>query len=523
MKKVTFFVLTIFLLSFSTAIAQHIYYSGQLYTAKDSFISEEDLIRMGFFVAKNGRVYLIKDKNLVTGRNGDLLVNFEKYYPNVYKIVNDNLFVHIDFLVSFLNLKKAGNFYFDTPINFQFLELKDNTLRFQIPEFVPKENIIVEVVNNKIRLSFLGFSIKSYDSRKLPSDFQVLQTERSVSIIAPEKYQEYSLNIDKGIISLVLIPKIEGTSWSKKTETFSGRTFSVNYIVVNPKVVNITPVLPTKGIGSRATLKNILDSNGFYHGINANYFDPATGLPIDLIIANRKVLSHRYGLRPVFVQTTNGDVFIRKAYFDLTLTINGVLFMVKGVNTSSLSEVNVYTEEFGLRIPNDATKDYFVFRNGQITSVGYVSTVPKDSYVVMINKELVRQFLGSLRIGSRVSFEVQPDGNYIIKNAVGAGPLLLQDGRPIPDANEEKLRYGGGISTTRTSRTVIAIKSGLVHLITIEGGSGTNYDETVQFLQSKGYESAMMLDGGGSTAMVYNGKYMTSISPRDIPVALGLR
>ncbi len=526
MKKVTFFALTIFLLFFNAVVyAQYIYYSGQLYALKDNFVSEEDLIRMGFFVAKNGRVYLVKDRNLVTGKNGDFLVNFEKYYPNSYKIVNDTLFVSIDFLSAFLNLKKSGNFYFDNPITFQSLEFKDNTLKIQIPDFVPKENVVVEIVNNKLILTLLGCSVKPENAKKLPSDFHLHQNDLSVSFTFPEKYQEYSLSVDKGKIVFVLIPKTEGVSWIKKTETLSGRTFTVNYIVVNPKVVNMTPLLPSEGIGSRATLKSILDSNKVYHGVNANYFDPATGLPIDLIIANGKILSHRYGLRPVFVQTANGDVFIRKAYFDLTLTINGVLFMVKGVNTSAISEVNVYTDEYGLRIPNDTKKDYFVFKKDQITSVGYVSSVPNDSYVVMISKELIKNFLGSLKVGMKVSFEVQPDGNYVIKNAVGAGPLLLQDGKPIPDANEEKLRYGGGIPTTRTSRTIIAIKSGFVHLITIEGvnGSGMNYDEVVEFLQSKGYDSAMMLDGGGSTAMVYNGKYVTSLSPRDIPVALGLR
>ncbi|HOM74722.1 MAG TPA: phosphodiester glycosidase family protein, partial [Fervidobacterium sp.] len=114
---------------------------------------------------------------------------------------------------------------------------------------------------------------------------------------------------------------------------------------------------------------------------------------------------------------------------------------------------------------------------------------------------------------------------YKIKNAVGAGPLLIQDGKAIVDADEEKLRYGGGIPTTRTSRTIIAIKDGKVHLITIEGvnGSGMNYDEAVQFLLSKGYDSAMMLDGGGSTSMVYNGKYVTTTSPRNIPVAIGIK
>ncbi|MFN3692358.1 MAG: phosphodiester glycosidase family protein, partial [Fervidobacterium sp.] len=74
-------------------------------------------------------------------------------------------------------------------------------------------------------------------------------------------------------------------------------------------------------------------------------------------------------------------------------------------------------------------------------------------------------------------------------------------------------------------RTIVAIKDGKVHLITIQGlgGSGMNYDEAAKFLLSKGYESAMMLDGGSSTSMVYAGKYVTNGISRNIPVALGLK
>ncbi|MFN3329180.1 MAG: phosphodiester glycosidase family protein, partial [Fervidobacterium pennivorans] len=231
------------------------------------------------------------------------------------------------------------------------------------------------------------------------------------------------------------------------------------------------------------------------------------------------------GLRPIFVQTTDNRVFISKNYIDITVRIGDVLLLVKGVNTRSPGEVNLYTDEFGLTIPKDTSKSYIVIKDGKVTSIGYVQYVQKNSIVIMISNETLKNYLSGNLIGKNVSIEIYTDNGFKIRNAVGAGPLLIQDGKIIPDANEEKLRYGGNIPTTRADRTIVAIKDGKVHLITIQGlgGSGMNYDEAAKFLLSKGYESAMMLDGGSSTSMVYAGKYVTNGISRNIPVALGLK
>ncbi|MGB9796098.1 phosphodiester glycosidase family protein [Fervidobacterium gondwanense] len=521
-KKVAFsFVFLILITMASLSVAQIFLISDKIIEPANGYFTEQQLREIGFSIVKNDKVYLIYNKRLVIGSSGDFIVDFDQFVPNAYTVSNGQILVKADFIVNFLNLSKQNDIYYDKPITITSVTYTEDELRITSSIPMRKEFFTTSLSNNTLTIKFFPAT----STAKFPEGLTLSKTNNTISISFSKPISEYDVSISNGVLKVSYVPVIRKIDYLRRTESFAGRTFTVNYIIVEPKYVNITPLLPAKGIGLTATLQSILSQNGYSNGVNANYFDPATGLPIDIIIANGKVLSHRYGLRPMFIQTTDNQVFIKKAYVDITVRIGDVLLLVKGVNTTALGEVNIYTEEFSLKIPNDRTKTYVVVKSGRISSIGYVQYVPDKSQVIMLSTELVKKLLPNLAVGQTVSVELYPDNGYKVKNAVGAGPLLLQDGNIIPDAAEEKLRYGGGIPTTRTDRTIIAIKDNKVHLITIEGlsGSGMNFDEAAQFLKSKGYISAMMLDGGGSTAMVYAGKYVTSGTPRNIPVALGVK
>ncbi|HOQ39454.1 MAG: phosphodiester glycosidase family protein [Fervidobacterium sp.] len=520
--KVRLALFMILLMMADFIFAQVFLLNGKTYEPRNGYFDEDQLREIGFSVIKNEKIYLIYDRKLLIGSAGDFLIDFETYAKDVYQVSNNKVMVKSDFLASFLNLTKTGEIYYDKPFSIILLSYSNDILTITTSSQISKDFVEASLSNGKLSIKI---SPAVFDEQKTPSEVSVSKKNHTVTLTLSKVIEKYEMRVSGQTITISIFPAIKKIEYTKKTETYAGRSFIVNYLIADPKYVDITPLIPSKGIGTTATLQSILSQNGYSNGINANYFDTSTGLPIDVIISNGKVLSHRYGLRPVFVQTMDNCVFIYKAYFDITVRIGDVLLLVKGVNTSSLGEVNLYTSEYTLKIPNDRTKEYLVITNNKVASIGYTSYVPKDSYIVMVSKDIYNQFLNKISKGASFSIEIYTDDGYKIKNAVGAGPLLIQDGQAIADANEEKLRYGGGIPTTRTSRTVIAIKDGKVHLITIEGlnGSGMNYDETLQFLLSKKYDSAMMLDGGGSTSMVYNGKYVTTTSPRNIPVAIGIK
>ncbi|AMW31955.1 Predicted protein [Fervidobacterium changbaicum] len=520
-SKLLKFISIIFLTLATFLAAQIFLINNKVFEPSNGYFTESQLRDMGFNIVKNERVYLIYNKKLIIGSDGDFLVDFDQYVPKTYILSNNVVQVKADFIANFLKLTKINDVYYDKPFTITSISYEDDVLTITLSVSARKEFLSASLSNNVLSLKLSP----AQGDVKVPSGVSISKTNHTISLGVAKAISSYKVTYSGNNIVVEMEPVIKRIDYIQRTETFAGRTFTVNYIIADPRYTNIAPLLPSKGIGSTATLATILSQNGYSNGVNANYFDPSTALPIDIVIANGKVLSHRYGLRPMFIQTVDGKAFIKKAYVDITIRIGGTLLLVKGVNTTSLSEVNLYTSEFALRIPNDRTKTYIVVRSGKVSSIGYVASVPANSEVIMLSNDVKNKFLPGLSVGQSVSIELYTDEGYQIKNAVGAGPLLLQDGNIIPDAAEEKLRYGGGIPTTRADRTIIAIKDGKVHLITIEGknGSGMNFDEAAQFLKSKGYESAMMLDGGSSTSMVYAGKYVTSGTPRNIPVALGVK
>lgn len=501
-------------------VAQVFLVNNKLLTPINGYFSEEQLREMGFNIVRNEKVYLIYNRKLIVGSDGDFLVDFEQYVSKAYIVSGGKLLVKQEFIADFLKLSKTGDIFFDKPISISSASYSEDKIVISTSSEISKELLNVSYSSGVLSVRITPADIP----KSISNGISATRTNGSVVITLTKQIESYNLEISGQNIIITLAPLVKKVDYVKKTESFAGRTFTVNYLIVDPKYVNIVPLLPKKGIGATAPLNSILSENGAQHGVNANYFDPATGLPIDIVIANGRVLSHRYGLRPMFIQTVDNKVFIGKNYVDITVRIGEILLLVKGVNTKALGEVNLYTQEFGLSIPKDISKTYFVVKNNKVVSEGYVQYVPSDSMVIMISNEIRKKFFKDV-VGLSVSMELYTDNGFKIRNAIGAGPLLIQDGKIIPDANEEKLRYGGGIPTTRTDRTIIAIKDGKVHLITIEGlsGAGMNFDEAAQFLLSKGYVSAMMLDGGGSTSMVYSNKYVTNGSPRNIPVALGLK
>lgn len=518
-----FYSFIIFLLLLGTnSVAQTFLINNKTYTPINGYFSENQLREIGFNIIKGEKIYLIYNKKLVVGSNGDFLIDFEQYLPNSYTISNGIILVSKEFIAEFFKLNKIGEVFFDKPITINSVNLEDDKLTISTSAFITKDFVNFKFSNGMLTIHIFPADLSRTINAK---DMTVNKSNGAVVITLSKQIENYNFTFSGNTIQINLIPFIRKVEYIKKTESYAGRTFLVNYLIVDPRFVNILPVLPKNGIGKIAPLYKILSENGLQHGVNANYFDPATGLPIDLIIAEGKPISHRYGLRPVFVQTSDNKVFIGKNYIDITVRIGDVLLLVKGVNTRSPSEVNLYTEEFGLTIPKDTSRSYIVVKSGKVSSIGYTQYVQSNSMVLMVSNEILRKYLPGELIGKNVSIEIYTDDGYKIKNAVGAGPLLLQGGKIIPDANEEKLRYGGNIPTTRTDRTIVAIKDGKVHLITIQGlnGTGMNFDESANFLLSKGYESAMMLDGGSSTTMIYAGKYVTNGSPRNIPVALGLK
>ncbi len=110
--------------------------------------------------------------------------------------------------------------------------------------------------------------------------------------------------------------------------------------------------------------------------------------------------------------------------------------------------------------------------------------------------------------------------NRNVRDAVSFGPAFIVNGIPA-----EVSGTSGGVNP----RTVIGQRAdGAVLILVIDGRQphtlGATYKECIDVMLEHGAINAANLDGGTSTAMVYNGEIINSCSslygPRDIPTAI---
>lgn len=157
---------------------------------------------------------------------------------------------------------------------------------------------------------------------------------------------------------------------------------------------------------------------------------------------------------------------------------------------------------------NGGTPDGLVIRDGKIAYGSpynkYVDVIGFDSDRVLHCGDMTAQEALDMGIVEAISFS--------------AGPVLIQEGT-------KRTGLGGGLNP----RTCIGQRSdGAVLLLVVEGrhpdSLGATYDDLANLMESYGAVNAGNLDGGSSSAMIYNGEQITKgstmIGSRPVPTAI---
>ncbi|WP_448531079.1 phosphodiester glycosidase family protein [Pseudothermotoga sp.] len=507
----------------------------------EGFVEVKDLEKLGLtFVLSevSGRAYLIFEKKIILlNKDGTVTVDFLDVYEKSARFVGKRVFIKTELLQKILGLKAH------TTVSGQTALL----------DSVP---ILVSAVfeKNQLKLGFVGFVSEQMVSARTSKGKLIVEISPCLSSaisLEPVKVStdgtSVIVELDLGVdVEPVMVMKIEanalsfelrmpmlgkewvanGVYWQQTTERIGNKELLVNYLWIDPSVVELKPAISSSGIGTMESVEAMVARSGAIAGVNASYFDPNTAIPIGLLIVDGKVLQTAYGDRPIFVYSYAGTVHIERFYFELNVRVGQLLFIVKGVNTVALGDVLVFTREFGLPIPKRDDTIYFVVENGKVVSRGWISKAPEKGFVLAISNKY-EKYLQEVRAGDPVEYVINTNFPYRIKHAVEAGPLLLYQGAPIPDRNQEKNRYGGNIARINATRTLIATtQDGKVALMVISdqnGFGGVNYDELVDFCLSKGFYSAMNFDGGSSSVMVIRDKIVSRTQTgwtRAVPVSL---
>ncbi|MEI8215689.1 MAG: S-layer homology domain-containing protein [Eubacteriales bacterium] len=286
---------------------------------------------------------------------------------------------------------------------------------------------------------------------------------------------------------------------------------------------NVTPYAFVGDIVGRASLtymKNLLKAEGLtvIAGINGDYFDTVTGVPLGMSIHEGKLKNTGLNYSNAIGFKSDGTAFVGKVVFDYTFTVNGN-------DTYSFQHINKprgASNSLHLFNSNYASSTRTSGSNTEVVMTALDSTEPFINGTINAQVESVNINTSNTSIGDNnlvfsassgtpyaATLETLAPGDNIAitttdltgefadtVEAMGAYEIIVQNGAISTD------------STDTNPRTCIGIKpDGSIIIYAVDGRSpghsvGMNLKDVASYLISRGCTSAVNMDGGGSTTML---------------------
>jgi hypothetical protein len=284
-------------------------------------------------------------------------------------------------------------------------------------------------------------------------------------------------------------------------------------------------MLPRDGIGALEPLEKM--ASGALAAINANFFDPSTQLPIGLLVKDGVVLSAPYGRRGALGISLFGDLYFFAPTLKLSASVLGQTVTIDGINRPPSSDgLFLYTDRYALPIRSEAPLKAVRLRHGFVVNIlenGLV--LPDGESTLLVATGSARSRLGGLRPGDsvKISYTLDPQVLFL-REAVSAGPLLLKDGQIVLDPKAE--RFSEEFVRAKAARSVLATTASgdLLFIIVLKDGRSVGADlRTLAILaQSLGAHSALALDGGSSSTLLFRQGATVRTVGGQRPIAAGL-
>ncbi|RCK70031.1 sporulation domain-containing protein [Desertihabitans brevis] len=317
----------------------------------------------------------------------------------------------------------------------------------------------------------------------------------------------------------------------------------------------------------RETVSQLAAEADALAAVNGGFFvlDPAAGAPGDpagATVVDGTVLSEPVGRRPVLVlpsdadgaavvrPTWRGEVIVQRrdrgtrpptSALDGLNRVPGLIRNCGGLDDVPFegprhdatctddAELVAFTTDFGASTPTGPGAEVV------LDAAGRVRAVHADRGVVLADGQRSVQATGDrvaelagVRVGDRlrVTTDLSTGRRTLTRDGVSVvngGPELLRRGEPhitqradgMWRADDPSFAYGWVLQ--RNPRTFAGVDAeGRTLLVTVDGRQpdelGLSIPETAAVAQALGMESALNLDGGGSTAMVVGGDLVSSPS-----------
>lgn len=317
------------------------------------------------------------------------------------------------------------------------------------------------------------------------------------------------------------IPISRGVTHKRVVQTFENGVQSIYLTIADLSDASLgLNLLYNKGTGfvNRKELSVLAGQNpNAVASINGDFFhtsDPSysTGIMVD---AGKMISSPSYknGEMASMILDGNGNLIFDYLSSGVVLTnnSNGQTYNSISLNkhSASFNFPIIFTSEYRkMTVGSKPSKQLteVVVRNGSVAEVrvGEQATqVPADGFVVLAGGAKGSELSSKFAVGDSVSLSSNAEQAYSnMVTAIGGGTMVLKDGQPTAITHRVK---------GKSQRTAIGVTfdNKLVFMVT-DGRTGAyigmNENDVASFLQSQNVKDAMMLDGGGSTELIINGK-----------------
>ena len=317
--------------------------------------------------------------------------------------------------------------------------------------------------------------------------------------------------------------------------THAGGPWEIHVLEVAPRAVRVEVAHAYDAAIGLETTSGLSRRRGALAAVNGGYY-LRTGIlqgdALGVLQVNGALLSEpdrgRAALGILDKEGMTELLFGRLSFRGELVFEDGTRLELDGINRHrAMKEILLYTPEFHrttLTSPGGAEAVVVDNRIVEVREQSGSTVIPPSGLVVSLSPSRAIEHLSRFRVGQSLTAELSllpaefdADGKW--KEAVsivGGGPLLLKDGRRIEDPEVESISRVFFLS--RHPRTGVGIRAdGTLLFVTVDGRQpqksvGMSLPELTDLFVELGAVSAVNLDGGGSTAMVVQGRLANSPS-----------
>lgn len=322
----------------------------------------------------------------------------------------------------------------------------------------------------------------------------------------------------------------DGIVHIRLTKRINKLPVKINVVEINTSInpnIEIQPVLAGEKLANKATIGSLARKSNSVVAVNGSFFMPKTGVPLGVMMVDKKILTGPVYNRVALGITDNGFKMDRVS-LDAKLTYGANVLTVNNINVPRMlsSDVIIYNGDWGKKAPapNKNNGIAATVSDGKVLNKTYESAeIPQNGFVISGPKEKIEEFLTIKEPPKKlkkkkeqleITLDIKTNPNWEdVKHIISGGPYLVKNGNLYVDIKEQKFNSIAG----KNPRTAVGYtKEGHFIIVAIDGREeasvGVNLYDLAKIMKSFGCHYAMNLDGGSSTVMNINGNIVNSPS-----------